>query len=173
MKKLVSSKKLKIFLIILVGALLVIELGTRWLLGTSVGLIGSVLYPQPTPYIPEGYYFPEGPGRNFVIEDEGKVTVSERPEVVALAEKYGWDNVHIQALDIDLVSDLVFIKSLRPDFSDELGCVIVVHAGENEGYVYQENEDLEVIHMETMQEFLNKVKDKDPELLFKFFLSLH
>lgn len=108
-----------------------------------------------------------------LIEDKGKISVEKRPEVVALAEKYGWDHVHILAMDIKLVSDLEFIRELRPDFAQELGCVIVVHAGENDGYVYQENMNLEVVRMETMSEFVASVKDRDPELLFKFFLSLH
>lgn len=107
-----------------------------------------------------------------VIEDQGKIKVAERPEVMALAEKYDWEHVHISALDIKLVEDIDFISQINPRFKKETGCIIVVHAG-NEGFVYQENESLEVIYQETLSEFLENTKHVPPEIMSKFYLSLH
>lgn len=160
---------LKYLLVFLVVAYVLFELFSRIVFGVSAfEYARELLFPTQS--------FPvqcSGAGCPPYVEEEGKISVSKRPEVVALAERHGWDHVHILAMDIKLVSDLEFIQELRPDFAQELGCVIVVHAGENEGYVYQEDKDLNVVHMETMEEFVASVKDKDPELLFKFFLSLH
>ena len=107
---------------------------------------------------------------NPAIEEQGKIDVAKRPEVIALAEKYGWDKVYISALDIKLATDIEFIKQIRPDFEDKTGCIIIVMAGD-EGFIYQEDEDLNVIYSETIQEFIEKTKDVDPEIMARFYLS--
>jgi hypothetical protein len=107
------------------------------------------------------------------VEEEGKKTVAKRPEVLALYEKYG-RHVHVKALDIEYVEDLAFLNSIHPRFNEETGCIIFVHAGDtNEGYVYQENKDLEIIYQETLQEFLTHTRAVDPDTMATFYLSLH
>ena len=107
-----------------------------------------------------------------VIENEGKIKVSNMPEVQALATKYGWEHVHIKALDIELVKDIEFIKQIHPNFKEQTGCIIVVHAGD-EGFVYQEDKELNIIYQEALSEFMQKTRDVSPEIMSKFYLSLH
>lgn len=111
-------------------------------------------------------------GLCIVIEDKGKINVSHAPEVKALIYKYGKNHVHIMALDIDLIKDINFIKQINPSFKEQTGCIIVVHAGD-EGYVYQEDKELNIIYRETIQEFMEKTKNVDPQIMAKFYLSLH
>ncbi|MEK7534506.1 MAG: hypothetical protein AAB600_04160 [Patescibacteria group bacterium] len=111
-------------------------------------------------------------GRCVVIEDKGKVNVSNTPEVQALIQKYGKNHVHIKALDINVVQDIQFVKKIHPKFKEQTGCIIVAHAGD-EGYVYQEDKQLNIIYRETIQEFMKKTKNVDPEVMAKFYLSLH
>lgn len=94
------------------------------------------------------------------------------PEVQALIQKYGRNHVHVKALDIKLVEDIEFIRSIHPHFKEETGCIIVAHAGE-EGYVYQEDKELNIIYKETIQEFLEKTRNVDSQIMAKFYLSLH
>jgi hypothetical protein len=61
---------------------------------------------------------------------------------------------------------------VRPDWDPKItGCVIVVYAG-GEGFVYQEDKDLNVISTETLAEFLKKTEQVPPETMYRFFLSL-
>src|SRR3989344_371705 len=107
-----------------------------------------------------------------VIENEGKKIVAATPEIKALATKYGWAHVHISALDIDLIKDIEVIRKLNPNFKEETGCIIVAHAGE-EGYVYQENKDLQIIYKEPLKEFLERTQNVDSATMSKFYISLH
>ena len=110
----------------------------------------------------------------WVIEDEGKKKVVERPEVQALIEKHGKNNIHIKAVDIDLVKEIEFIQQIHPNFKQETGCVIVVHAGsKDEGFVYQEDKDLNIVYSLPLSEFVEQTKNVDYELMSAFYLSLH
>lgn len=111
-------------------------------------------------------------GMCVIIEDKGKVKVSERPEVKALIQKYGKNHVHIKALDIDLVRHTAFIEKIYPSLADETGCIIIAHAGD-EGYVYREDKKLNIAYQETLTEFMERTKDIDDEYMAKFYLSLH
>jgi hypothetical protein len=107
-----------------------------------------------------------------VIENEGKIKVSNTPEVRALAEKYGWEHVHIKALDIDLVRHTAFIEEIYPNLAEDTGCIIIAHAGDK-GYVYREDKSLNIAYQETLAEFMERTKDFDSEFMSKFYLSLH
>ncbi len=117
-------------------------------------------------------YGPCAPGGTTCFEAEGKVKVVNTPEVQELIKKYGVNNVHIRALDIDLVEDIEFIKQIHPNFKEQTGCIIIVHAGDD-GYVYQEDKQLNIIYKETLSEFTEKTKSVAPEIMAKFYLSLH
>lgn len=110
-----------------------------------------------------------------IPEDEGKKNVMERPEVQELYARHGADDVYIQALEIDLAHDREFIQKLRPDISPNIGCIIVVKAGQYgaDGYVYFEDENLHIVRHETLSEFLSRTRGVDPEVLAQFYLSLH
>lgn len=107
-----------------------------------------------------------------IPENEGKLKVYNLPEVQQLVKKYGKEHIHIKALDINLVKDIEYIKSIHPNFKEQTGCIIVVHAG-NEGYVYQEDKKLNIIYKETMKDFLEKTRGVDSDVMAKFYLSLH
>jgi hypothetical protein len=152
------------------------------LLGIFVGLqVADMLKPPPPSR------FDGGCGPGCVIEDAGKRNVEHLPEVEALRQKYGEERLFIKALDRHLVGretewhtnhalmkehdDLLY--AVRPDWDPKItGCVIVVYAG-GEGYVYQEDKDLNVIGTETLAEFLEHTKNVSPEMMYRFFLSLH
>lgn len=107
------------------------------------------------------------------IEDLGKLNVWKTPEVQTLVKKHG-SHVLIKALDIKLIEDIEYIKKIHPQFKEETGCIIVayVHGG-GEGYVYQEDKKLNIIYKETLEEFMEKTSNSDPEVMSKFYLSLH
>lgn len=107
-----------------------------------------------------------------VIEDEGKKNVAEREDVKLLAEKYSWEHMHIKALDIHLAHDYDFLKILFPEFKKgDIGCIILVLAGD-EGFVFIENEELEIIGQESLSSFVDRTKTIDFEIMAKFYLSL-
>ena len=113
------------------------------------------------------------PGFPCVVpEDEGKIKVSNTPQVQALANKYGWPHVHISALDGDLVKHVGFIEKVYPNLAHDTGCIIMVHAGD-EGYVFREDKQLNVVYTETLAEFLARTKNFDADFMAKFFLSMH
>ena len=109
----------------------------------------------------------------IIIENEGKINVSNTPEVQALAKKYGgWEHVHIGALDIDLVRHTAFIEKIYPNLAEDTGCIIIAHAGD-EGYVYRQDKNLNIAFQETLVEFTERTKNIDTEFMSKFYLSLH
>jgi len=137
-------------------------------------------------YYAERYQFPTGPnlnseeckpgGKNYpcpVIEDKGKVKAANTPEAQALADKYGWEHVHVKALAHSALYEEGFIAKIHPQFKGKIGCIIFVHAGDNEGYMFVEDENLDIIYRETIHNFVEKTKNIDSELISKFYLSLH
>lgn len=146
----------------------------------AVGVIAFYKYQQN-----KQYPFPDGPDFNSVdckpggqyypcpvIEDEGKIKVSDTPEVQELAKKYGWSRVHIKALEIELVKHTAFIEKMYPNLAKDTGCIIIAHAGD-EGYVYREDKNLNIVYQETLAEFMERTKDIDNAYMSKFYLSLH
>jgi len=111
-------------------------------------------------------------GPCIIIEDKGKIKVSERPEVKALFQKYGKNHVHIKALDIDLVRHTAFIEKIYPNLAEDTGCIIIAHA-RDEGYVYREDKKLDIAYQETLAEFMERTRNIDSEFMSKFYLSLH
>jgi len=147
------------------------------LLVVSIGLFFSLLYLYRGYFRP--YYYPDyddcinstGYGC-IIIEDKGKVTAAKTKEALALMKKYGRENVSIKALEIHLAHDQSYIKSLNPSYKDEIGCIIVVKAG-NEGYVMYEEKNLRVVYIETLEEFRENTKNANSELVEQFYNSLH
>lgn len=147
------------------------------LLLVSIGLLFSLLYLykgyfQPRSY-PDSYDCVKNIGQPcFQIEDKGKVTAAKTKEALALMKKYGRENVSIKALDIHLAHDQNYISALNPNFEGETGCIILVRAG-IEGYIMQEEKNLKVIHIETLEEFKENTKNTNPQVLDQFYNSLH
>lgn len=107
-----------------------------------------------------------------IPEDKGKAIVREKTEVQMLIREHGKNRVHIEALEIELVQHTEFIEQIYPNVAKDTGCIIIAHAG-NEGYVYREDKQLNVVYQETLAEFLERTKSIDPTVMSKFYLSLH
>ena len=108
-----------------------------------------------------------------VIENEGKKPVVATPEVQALAAKHGWEHVHVKALDHDTLWEDGFVEQIHPKFKGELGCIIMAHSGDNEGWVYVEDKDLKIVYRETIKEFIEKTKNIPSNIMSKFYLAFH
>ncbi len=65
-----------------------------------------------------------------------------------------------------------FIEQIYPSLAHDTGCVIVAHAGD-EGYVYRQDKELNIVGRETLAEFMERTKDIDRGVMAKFYLSLH
>ncbi len=115
------------------------------------------------------------PGERYypcpTIEDKGKVKAANTPETQALADKYGWVHVHVKALAHSALYEEGFIAKIHPQFKGKIGCIIFVHAGDNEGYMFVQDENLDIIYKESIHEFVEKTKNIDSKLMSKFYLS--
>jgi len=157
--------------------LIKISLHILSLLLVSIGLLFSLLYLykgyfRPRSF-PDSYDCVKNVGQPCIqIEDKGKVTAAKTKEALALMKKYGRENVSIRALEIHLAHDHSYIKSLNPSYKGEIGCIIVVKAG-NEGYVMYEEKNLRVVYIETLEEFKENTKNANSELVEQFYNSLH
>lgn len=141
----------------------------------------------PTPQADVSTSTPPAPRQQVIIEDAGKENVENLPEVEALRQKYGEQRLFIKALDRHLIGHEAewhtdhaammehdeLLYSVRQDWDPKItGCVIVVYAA-GEGYVYQEDKALKVIGKETLAEFFKKTEKVSPEIMYRFYLSLH
>lgn len=147
------------------------------IVGLVIYLFANELFGNYIKYFPDQPNYPTNCVRDIgipcaVIEDKGKVTASKTEEAMYLIKKYGRENVTFQALEIHLAHDDNFIQSLNPKFSHDTGCIILVRAG-NEGFVMQEEKNLQVIHTETLEEFKSNTYHSDPKILEQFYNELN
>lgn len=113
---------------------------------------------------------------NAAIENEGKISVLQRPEVLEMIRPYAYHDVSVKALEFErvkgFVSDQSFAQWLaeyqeRGDLRDrEIGCIIVV---ETPGLkkVYFEDEKLEVLEeldYAVFEHYLTSVNAADRQL---------
>jgi hypothetical protein len=106
-----------------------------------------------------------------VLEEEGKVNAAATATVKSLAQRYG-DDLRILALERHRVEDYDLIGEIFPEFPrGTIGCIIVARAG-NQGAVFVEDPQLEIIHEESLDTFIERTRDLDPKLLAAFYLSL-
>lgn len=78
----------------------------------------------------------------YAIEYKGKLTVLQKPEVLALIAKYPYKDVSIKALEFKYIQDTDFVNRLLPQYiGREIGCIIVLETP-NEKLVYLEDENL-------------------------------
>lgn len=123
-------------------------------------------------YYPERYpYTCTEPGC-LIIEDEGKVLVAKRPEVMNLVKTYGRKGVIIEALEYEDIQDKEFVKRLLGENYVELGCIIVVSFPKGQ-YYYMENDELEVINQLDSKMFNEWLKNSSAEDVNKFYENLH
>jgi hypothetical protein len=108
-----------------------------------------------------------------VIENEGKKKVLQRPEVLALINKYQYKDVGIKALEFKYIQDKQFINRLLPSKKDEnIGCIIILETP-GEKRVYLENDKLETIEETNYQIFSQNLDRVSPEDKKLFLDNLH
>lgn len=107
-----------------------------------------------------------------IVEDAGKKNAAATAEVRALIARHGEDGVRIRALARHRVQDLDLIAPLYPRIErGTIGCIIVVTAGDD-GFVFVEDADLEIIYTETLAAFIDRTRSVDPDVVARFYLSL-
>ncbi len=101
------------------------------------------------------------------IENEGKIKVLQRSEVIELISHYTYKDVSIKALEFKYIEDKEYVHRLLPEYQDrEIGCIIVLETP-NEKRVYLEDEDLETfeeLDYQTFAQYLNQVSEADRKL---------
>ena len=106
----------------------------------------------------------------YVIENEGKIKVLQRPEVLELISHYAYKDVSIKALEFEYIEDKNLVHRLLPTYADrEIGCIIILETP-NEKLVYLENEDLETFEQldyQTFDGFLGAVSEADRQLFLE------
>lgn len=78
----------------------------------------------------------------WIEEYKGKITVLQKPEILALISKYQYKDVSIKALKFELIKSEGFVDRLLPQYKDrEIGCIIILETP-NEKMVFLEDENL-------------------------------
>ncbi len=106
----------------------------------------------------------------YAIEYKGKITVLQKPEVLALISKYQYKDVSIKALEFALIKNEGFVDRLLPQYKDrEIGCIIILETP-NEKMVFLEDEDLETFEQVDYKLFdqkLDQVSSSDKQIFLE------
>lgn len=129
-------------------------------------------YPQQYPYTCYPGFGPIGNSPCHVTEDEGKVRVAQRPEVMQLVQQYGRKGVIIRALEFKDIQDKAFLQRLLGNNYVELGCIIEV-AYPGGRYVYLENDKLDVIQRLNGAQFDDWLRTAPASDVQKYYAHLH
>jgi hypothetical protein len=107
------------------------------------------------------------------IENDGKETVLQKPEVQLLISQYGANQVQLKALKFSYIQDTNFMERLLPIYKGrDIGCIIVLTTP-GMSRVYIEDEKLntfEELDYQTFTDYLNKASSADRNL---FLSNLH
>lgn len=113
------------------------------------------------------------PGQPCAVEEEqGILLIKETQEYKTLIEQYGQDIVSVKAVNLLDVGDTLFLQNIDKGFEQNPGCIIVLEYKNNEGYVYQLDEDLNIIYQMNFAEFVESANRFDPDVLEDFIKSL-
>ncbi len=108
----------------------------------------------------------------FIPEEDGIVLIRTTPEYEALSEKYGSDLVSVQAVNLHQREESSFLSLISSSFREEAGCIIVLRAGESEGYVYQLDKEFIIVFRMTSSEFRDAAAKIDAGIMEHFYSSL-
>jgi hypothetical protein len=111
--------------------------------------------------------------RPIPLENDGKVTVLQKPEVQTLIGKYNVGEVQLKALKFSYIQDKGFMERLLPIFKGkDIGCIIILKTPEvSKVYVEDENlQTFEELDYQTFNQYLNKASTADRQL---FLDNLH
>ena len=106
----------------------------------------------------------------WIEEYKGKITVLQKPEVLALISRYQYKDGSIKALEFELLHSEGFADRLLPQYKGgEIGCVIVLETP-NEKMVLLEDENLETFEQMDYKLFdkqLDQVNPADKQLFLE------
>ena len=111
-------------------------------------------------------------GWAVIVEEEGVLLIKETREYESLVVKYGSDDVPVRAVNLHDESEVAFLKEINQGFVTEPGCIIVLEAGNAEGYVYQLDEELSIVFRMTLSAFEEGARNVDAPTMERFYSSL-
>ena len=143
--------------------------------GHNFLMFGEFAVPVATPTPaskPSGRFGPRELPVPSGTEDEGILGIKRTQEYQALADKYGSDQVSVKAVNLHGEDEAAFLRIISDGFLMEPGCIIVLKAGKKDGYVYQLDEEIEVIYRITLAQFQEGARNVDPRTMENFYSSL-
>ncbi len=112
------------------------------------------------------------PGAGTGTEDEGVLLIKHTPEYKSLVDKHGSDHVSIQAVNLEDKDEAEFLRKISDGFLVEPGCIIVLKADQGEGYVYQLDEEIQIVSRMTLSQFEQGAHNVDARTMEIFYGSL-
>ena len=118
------------------------------------------------------YVYPRYDGP--VDEDDGILLIKDTSEYKTLIEEYGEDLVSVKAVNLLKTEDTLFLKDIDGGFKQDPGCIIVMKYQDNQGSIYQLDENLDIVYKMNLTEFMEKSsKQVDVDIMNEFYSSLH
>ena len=127
------------------------------------------------------------PGHNFTMsgdfvaslvgtgtgtEDEGVLLIKNSPEYKSLVDKYGPDHVSVMAVNLVDLDEADFLRKINDGFLRKPGCIIVLKADQGQGYVYQLDEEIQIVSRMTLSQFEQGARNVDARTMENFYSSL-
>ncbi len=78
----------------------------------------------------------------------------------------------VKAANLHEEDEAAFLSIISDGFFIEPGCVIVLKVGIRDGYVYQLDEEIEIVYRITLAQFEEGARNVDPRTLENFYGSL-
>ena len=107
-----------------------------------------------------------------IPEDEGVLLVKSTPEYQSLVNKFGSNHVSVKAVNLEGKSETDFLAKISDGFLMEPGCIIVLRAGGGAGYVYQLDEEFNIVFRMTLDRFEEGILNLDVRIMEHFYGSL-
>lgn len=111
-------------------------------------------------------------GWAVLVEEEGVLLVKETQDYRSLVEKYGASGVTLKAVNLHDKKDAEFLRKINDGFLVEPGCIIVLQGGNGAGYVYQLDEEVNIVFRLTLSEFEEGSRNVDALTMERFYGSL-
>ena len=108
----------------------------------------------------------------IAVEEEGALLIKDTREYQSLVDKYGSSGVSVKAVNLHDKSETDFLIKINDGFLIEPGCIIVLKAGKGEGYVYQLDEEFNIVFRMTLSEFEQGASNVDAGTMKHFYTSL-
>ena len=89
----------------------------------------------------------------FLIEDQGVLLIKSTLEYKSLVDKYGPDHVSVKAVNLVDRDEADILSKINNGFLMEPGCTIVLKADKAEGYVYQLDEEVQIVSRLTLSQY--------------------